>query len=186
MFSSTQRKLAAVAALVLGSVAAKADLHFDIDVIGVELNSSTPSYSGSFDITGPGLGKGYDPVTMQIDTAYANFGLWDPIVLGGSESVTIDLGAEPFDSSGSFLGLLILGDNVQGNVLLDLDADGILNYTINRTSGSFKVLGAELHAKSSSRYECVPDSGGTLAVLSMAMVGLVAYRSKIGKGVFQA
>jgi hypothetical protein len=173
------RKLALTAALALGVVSAQAALHFDIDVIGVELNGSNPAYTGQFDITGPGLGKGYDPVTMTIDSAYATFALWDSLLFGGSETVTVELGTEPFDYSGPFLGLLVLGDDVLGDVLFDLDQDGVLSYTVSSTAGAFKLLGAELHAKSSDRpVSNVPDSGWSLALLGISMAGVATLRRK--------
>jgi hypothetical protein len=174
----TLQKLAVAAAVTFGVVSAQGALHFDIDVIGVEVNSANP-YQGVFDITGSGLGKGYDPSKQQIVWAYATFALWDAMLWGGSESLTIELGGNQFDSSGSFLGTILLGDQLLGDVLWDLGADGKLSYEITALSGSFKLLGAELHAKSKHRRDKdLPDSGWTLALLGVAMVGLASVRRK--------
>jgi hypothetical protein len=170
-------KLAVAAALAWGAATAKAALHFDIDYINSIVSSGTP-YEGDFDITGPGLGKGYDSSTMQIHWAYATFAFWDPILGGGSESLTVELGGEPFSSVGPFLGLILLGDQVWGDVLLDLETDGSLSYSVNPASGSFKLLAAELHAKSKPRPWEVPDSGWSLALLGMSMIGLASFRRK--------
>jgi hypothetical protein len=164
-------KLATTAALALGLVSAQAAFHFDFDPINVELNGTTTSYADTFDITGPGLGKGYDPSTMTIDWAFATFKLWD---WTGSETVTIDLGGTPFTAIGPFLGDVLLGDEVVGSVLLDLDADGKVGYSVNRLNGSFKLVSAELHAKSYER--AVPDSGWTLALLGLSLAGMAKLR----------
>jgi len=175
---TTIGKLAAAAALALGMTAStQAALHFDIDVIGVELSAGNPCYTGTFNITGPGLGKGFDPSTMTIVSAYATFALWDSALFGGTENVTVDLGGEAFDQSGPFLGAILLGDQVLGDVLLDLQEDGELAYTVTRVAGSFQLVGAELHAKSVHSHE-VPDSGWTLGLLGAGLIGVAAIRRR--------
>jgi hypothetical protein len=173
----TLLNLAVSTALTLGVVSAKGALHFDIDAIGVVVDSANP-YEGQFNITGPGWGKGYDPTTKQLQWAYATFALWDSKLFGGSESLTIELDGNAFSSAGPFLGLILLGDQLLGDVLWDLSDDGKLNYVVTAATGSFKLLGAELHAKSKHRRKELPDTGWTLALLGISMIGLASVRRK--------
>jgi hypothetical protein len=165
-------KLVATAAMAFGLVSAQGALHWDSQTLNVELNGSNPTYAGTFDITGLGFGKGYDPATMTIDWAFAAFSLSDHD--GGSETVTIDLGGATLAMAMNFVTSVLLGDELVGSVLLDLDQDGQIAYEVTRLNGSFKLLGAELQAQSSER--AVPDTGWTLALLGVTLAGVARFR----------
>jgi hypothetical protein len=117
---------------------------------------------------------GYDPLTQQITSATANFLLYDDSFYDGSETVTITLGPDAFISSQATF-LFALG-SVTGSALFDLDADGILTYSMIANSGDFRASYGALIAYAEPRG--VPDGGMTAIFLGMGFLGISAFRRK--------
>jgi len=169
-----------MSALAVASITAHATQYVDTDNIGAVLSSVNTSVTGEFNIAdadGDGLDTvGYDPDSETITFAVAQFTIvdWD----GGSESVTVELGPNAFaSSSGTFgMGFTILGGMVLGNAYVDLNADGILGYTIEWTAGTsaFTASAASLTAFTAAKspLPSVPDGGLTVALLGMGLVSL--------------
>ena len=97
-------------------------------------------------------------------------------VYGGTESLSVTLGGSPFEQTGSFSGYITLSDSVVGSALFDLSTDGIVFYTITRTSGECTLKNAVLTAQAGSR--SVPDGGLTLALLGMSVIGVFGFQRK--------
>lgn len=152
---------------------ARATTYVDVNSDDVYFGSigGVSSFTGSFNI----LNDGYTPSTEEVYSANAEFQFWD--LFGGQESLSIALGGSQFEQSGSFTGLITLSDNVVGSALLDLSSDGIVSYTITRTSGEFTLTNATLVAQAGSR--SVPDGGTTLALLGMSVAGVLGFQRKI-------
>lgn len=101
------------------------------------------------------------------------------IQLGGIER----LDSGKIDDATAFGITFELAGGGVASLLGDINADGILNYTISATSGNFNVLWARLvvstdqsGSQSGSR---VPDGGLTLALLGTSLLGLYAFRRKM-------
>lgn len=165
--------------LFVGSSASALNYTFtDSNPTFINLNDCNTSYTGQFNIT-----PAYNPLTMQVNSATAKFTLGD---LFGSEGYNITMEGSAFVSGGSFFGLINVGGGV-GSLLGNLSADGILNYTITRTSGEFWVLNACLTAYASDRTtggvnntdNRVPDGGLTIALLGMGFICLGAMKRKL-------
>ncbi|MDB6092901.1 MAG: hypothetical protein JWM32_463 [Verrucomicrobia bacterium] len=134
----------------------------------------TTTYTGRFDLTG------YDPLTMTVDSAWAEFTFFD---LLGSESFTVHftdslLSPLPDNSvtQGSFFWFLTLGgplNQLDGTLLLELDSTGSLHYTIDRLTGSFTLTNAYLEAEVSARQ--VPDGAMTALLLGLGLIGLASF-----------
>jgi hypothetical protein len=168
------KKILFLASIVVGLLAANAGAKTYTDTNSDDVYFSSlggvSSYTGSFNI----LNDGYKPATEQVYSANADFQFWD--IFGGSESLTVALGGSPFEQTGSFSGLITLSDSVVGSALFDLSSDGIVSYTITRTSGEFYLTSATLTAQAGSR--SVPDGGVTLALLGMSVVAVVGIQRK--------
>src|SRR5688572_18270752 len=93
---SIRLMLAVAASLAISAVSAQAIQYSDLDLIGVKLDDSRPSYSGEFNI----FDAGYNPATHQVNSASAWFAfgddyspLSDPFDANGyKEVVRVDLG----------------------------------------------------------------------------------------------
>ena len=147
----------------------------DHDILNAPLGpGGDPSVSGEFNIaTGDGDFldvPGYDPVTQTITDAYASFSL----VSNSSEEtmVSIDLG----DLFGQYLvgfHFTTIGGAVGGLALADLDADGIVAYSIQWLSGApFIASDAIISARATDRPTDVPDGGATVGLLGLGLAAL--------------
>ena len=161
------RSLAALAFVACSS--AFAVTITDNNPADVYINLLNPSYTGQFSL----LDYGYNPVSQKVDSAVAQFVFWDPRYIGGEESLSVTIDGAAFATNGSFYGVLTLGGSVVGNVLGNLSDNGVLDYTVSRTSGGiseFWLKDASLSAEVSGR--TVPDGGFTVALLGLAFAGL--------------
>lgn len=168
--SSTMKKtiLAAIFSLCI-TAGAQATTYIDNNPANVWLNALNPSYTGEFTLAG------YNPATETITSAVADFTFQD--LLGGNESLRVDLSGDIL-TSGSFSGKLLLSTGVI-NSLFTLDQTGILSYTVSLESGcltEFWLDNAKLTAQAGTRN--VPDSGATVALLGLGLVGLVAAKRR--------
>lgn len=179
-----------MASVVMLATSARAIPYTDINVIGVKLDDLHPSVSGEFNIAD----AGYNSVTHQVTYASAWFAFaddtlpWDgqddPLDLNGNyEVVKVDLGLAPGYFGPVEVNLAtLLGGDVKGSVLMDLSADGRLEYTISQVTGDLYVGFAKLVAEASPRTgtaNAVPDGGTTVALLGLALLGLSAARRKM-------
>lgn len=156
--------LVAILSLCFTAVA-QATTYIDNNPANVWLNALNPSYTGEFTLAG------YNPATETITSAVADFTFQDPF--GGNESLHVDLSGDIL-TNGSFSGKLVLSTGVI-NSLFSLDQTGALSYTVSLESGyltEFWLDNAKLTAQASPRN--VPDSGATVVLLGLGLVGLVA------------
>jgi hypothetical protein len=173
------KKILAIASGValLCAANANATLYVDNNGADVWLNANNQSYTGQFNLTD----YGFNPATEQIVSANACFTLFD---LFGRESYDILIDGTSLFSGGSFCGLINLRTGITGSLLASLNVDGILNYTIQRTSGEFWLTNARLTASTGSNgggcpNNRVPDGGTTMALLGLGILGLAAVRRKL-------
>jgi hypothetical protein len=133
-----------------------------------------PSYTGTFTLAG------YNPAVEQIASASVTFDLWDAGYFDHeSYKVTID---DLTLSGGSFFWNLSFGSGLFGTALADLNADGILSYTVSATSGSFWLNTATINAESVAievPTHNVPDQGLTVAFLGLGLLGLATLKRKL-------
>ncbi len=180
--------LAVVGGVVLSSSTAGAITYWDDDLADnpVLLNKKNPIHNGTFNIvTGDGdavellfPGYGYDPLSETVVSAEAWFFFEDddpafPLD-PPFEKVRVDLGSVTGFIGPAEVGFDTCGGAFSGAALIDLNTDGILTYTIKRLKGDFLVVNAILIAEAAPRQ--VPDAGGSLALLGLALLGLAGTR----------
>ena len=184
----------ALAGVALGfATTANAALYYDLDVFSSSQGyvSVGDSLTGTFDITGPGLGKGFTPDGSEdVDWAFFEFTLLDERDPTGAKMETwhIEVGAADIaDAPGSneFAsgGSLIIGRFVFGfgNLAIeaDIQADGKVAYEISASSGDFRVINGLMKVGTvTGSNNRVPDGGMTLALLGSGILGLCALRRR--------
>jgi hypothetical protein len=136
------------------------------------LRSWDPSYSSTFNI----LLDGFNPATMQVNSAVASFAFADD---GDSQLEYVNV----YLDSNLFLGNLEVDGthqniphsydwyhgNLSGTLLAGLQ-DGIISYTVTITSGDAYLKRAKLVAEGS--YRTVADGGLTVLMLGGGMIAL--------------
>jgi hypothetical protein len=138
----------------------------------VFLHSGNPSYSSVFNI----LLDGYQPATMQVDSAVASFAFADNYD-SDPEYVNIFLDGNLFlgglEVDGTHQNIPHSFDwyhgNLSGTLLAGLQ-DGIISYTVTITSGDAYLKRAKLVAEGS--YRTVADGGLTVLLLGGGMIAL--------------
>jgi hypothetical protein len=166
--------LVASSLAVFSGVTGRAGTLWDIDLFFNYLSVQTPSYTGSFDLTGK-----YDPALETVKDAQAWFFVtddsWD--LRNENEKVAVDVGP----TKGKFSGQAFdyLGGDLSGEALAWLDASGTLQYTIQRTEGDFYALAAKLYVETCPK--AVPDGGATLMLLGVALAGIEPLRRMIAR-----
>ena len=145
------------------------------------LKPSNPTYSSTFNI----LYDGYDPATMQVNSAVASFAFSDDGDSSYDEYVDIWLDATLFfddiEVNGTHNNIPTSYDwrqnNVTGTLLTSLQ-DGVINYTVTVTSGDTYLKRAKLVAQGGYKPQPpppgVPDAGSTAVLLGMGIVGMAA------------
>jgi hypothetical protein len=119
--------------------------------------------------------SGYNPLTETILSASVIFRFRDDLPgldtpPDGTEFVTIDLGGAFFLGPTEVTTVLTpVGGPVLGSALVNLDADGILSYTIHWISGDFFAVSANLDAVSGPRAPAPVPDGQELAIVACAM-----------------
>lgn len=155
------------------AMAANASYMFvDNNPADVYLNALNRSYDGQFNLTD----YGFNPATMDVISAQAEFTLWD---LLGRESVVIRIEGEDFAGSSSFAGTITLGGEVVGDLLANLNDDGILGYRVqsNTALGEFWLTNARLEAQAVDAQ--VPEAATTAVLLGLGIAALGAVRKRI-------
>ena len=185
------------AAFLTTASACYGNLYYDKDIIGEMVTVGGSAVTGTFNIStedGDGLNQtGFTPGSEQVTTAVAIFHLWDDYKTDDKrerETVSINLGSENLlsaSSNGYVFGFFgAVGGFANVNMLIDLNLNGELGYSIESTQGDFYVNFAKLIAHtiegnprstggSSTR---VPDGGATLAFLGLSVIGLACARRK--------
>lgn len=145
------------------------------------LTPSNPSYSSTFNI----LLDGFNPATMQVNSAVASFAFADD---GDSayEYVNIYLDNTlflgPIEVDGTHANIPTSYDwhsgALSGSLIGSLNADGILNYTVTVTSGDTYLKRAKLVAQGGYK---VPDGGTTVLLLGASLTGLAALSRKFAR-----
>jgi hypothetical protein len=159
--------------LAIGAIDAQALSFTDHDEINQVMNAGNTTYSSTFNIaTGDGGTDvaGYTPATQTIVSALALFAFYNP-ELNLQQSVGVDITGQFLPNSSLPFWFSVFGGQITGQGLLDLDATGIVSYTINRVSGSFTASWAELRVETGARAQ-VPDAGATAGLLGIALLGL--------------
>ena len=89
------------------------------------------------------------------------------------EIASVVLDGEWFSNSPSNLPFanVAFGGNLGLNLLLALEANGTLSYTVTAVSGSLFLKRAELTA--------VPDAGSTIMLLGLGLLGIIAARRRV-------
>ena len=126
---------------------------------------------------------GFDPNTEEVISAAAYFYFDDDIDhKGRKEVVEVSLG-----SINNFVGPYEVDiNNILGGgsaqLIVELNLDGIVEYSITRTQGDFYFDYARLVAKArpETSNKTVPDAGSTLLLSGFALAGLSAMRRTFG------
>ena len=145
------------------------------------LRSWDPSYSSTFNI----LNDGYNPLTMQVDSAVASFAFADDGDIG-LEYVNVYLDGNLFinaqEVDGTHQNIPVSYDwyhgGLSGTLLAGLQ-DGVISYTVTVTAGDAYLKRAKLVAEGSYRTSettSVPDGGSTALLLGFCLTGIVALR----------
>ncbi len=184
---------AAIASLFLASQAS-AITYNDYDIFdgdGIAIAGKGGSHTGTFDIVNWDGGLldnvGYNSGAEDIVSAVARFAVGG---LGfGKRYYDINIGAEDF-ASGSFSMFFVGGTgesgDVVGNALLTLSATGAVDYTITNNSSkskkTFSLAWAKLDVETrKGGGNAVPDTGSSLALLGLGLLGLVGLRRRFSK-----
>lgn len=144
------------------------------------LRSWDPSYSSTFNI----LNDGYNPLTMQVDSAVASFAFADDGD-SGLEYINVYLDGDLFlngqEVDGTHQNVPVSYDwyhgSLSGTLLAGLQ-DGVISYTVTVTGGDTYLKRAKLVAEGSYRSTetSVPDGGSTALLLGFGLAGIVALR----------
>ena len=174
--------LSIISCALIATSAKAISIYTDLDVYNRLVTTTTPindAFQISYqDADGNADLVGYNSATEQIYSATATFLLYDddPLSLwDGSEKVTITLGPSMFLNNENALFQFAIG-GVAGNALFDLDADGVLSYSIVATKGDFKAESGLLTVTAGPRL--VPDGGTTALLLGMSFLGIYAAQRK--------
>jgi hypothetical protein len=170
-------KLVTVAVLVAGLGSARALTFQDLHTINQALNGGHPSHAGTFNITT----DGFNPALHVLTSATATFVF---TATGASEKTVNILLAEQAFASQSFTGNTTISDGVSASILANLQADGLLAYTVNRQDGNFTLVSAQLIANgdrigNGNGLPSVPDGGATVGLLGLALLGLAGLRRRL-------
>jgi hypothetical protein len=157
----------ALAALSLSAASAATysdTVFFGLD--GVLLSGLNSSTTETFDITD----SGFKPLKEEIVSLSGEITFLD--VFGGeSFSVVFGPGLATYNFGSLPFGFTTLSGAVDSaDVLADLSADGRLDLTVERTSGSFAVLSASITAES----QAVPEGGSSMLMLGLGLCGVAA------------
>lgn len=178
------KTLASIAVAVLAGLgSANATVYSDVDdyskLLGVDRGQQTTLY-GEFNIVKGDGGRldraGFQPGCETVTCGEAWFLFVDDQFCDKEEKVKVTLGSDVLKGGGFVWGFSFLGGAISGDLLADLNADGILKYTIKATKGDFYVKQAGLIVE--AHKTCVPDGGTSLALLGLGLIGLAGFGRK--------
>lgn len=184
-------RLLTLSCLVGVTSTASALMWEDYDRIGKFLREGQ-SYSGTFDLTDPGIG--FDPLSHTVTNARIGFSFSDGYRRGDRGHEWIDAWVETNqlwnnkEVGGTHrYGYHWIWRGLNGAMIADLQ-DGVLNYTVavERVNdrwnndvwlkeAKIKVWGHE------SPGHGVPDSGSTMVFLGIGLVAAIAFRKRLSK-----
>lgn len=194
MINFKKLALAAVGAGLLSAGAAQAAT-YDLTHLGglnqYQLLTTTQSYTNTFTL--PGFNNAAEDITWaKLSFAFADddplgdgIQIWKFFIPGdGPENVSIEFDGNVVDLGdvdGSYLlaPLFYSWESVagsSGSLLLNALQDGSLTYTVSVTSGDTYLKEVNLLAKSDVRR--VPDSGSSVALLGLGLLGLAALKRR--------
>lgn len=183
------KAITAIAILAVAVTSATATSRFyDYDSIGKTLKeydssrNSLSDYAGTweFQVTSPEgqPAPGYNPATEMVTAAQVWLNFSDDS--DGYEKAKVSLGigtwtspeweVDPGTMSWSF---------GSGSAVVAALQDGIMEYDITATMGDFTVNWGKLKVWTEERTQGVPDSGSTLGLLGLTLVGLAHARRKL-------
>lgn len=182
--------VAAGMSLLVGATCAKAVpyQYRDFDPILKTLDASNPSknsYSGQFDIKTNSDGTespekdivGYNPTTQTITSATAWFKFRNIYAQDDYVSVTLN-GQHLLQNTPLVTTFSKFGQQITGDLLIYLEENGTIDYTVTAKSGKFKLVWARLDVKATDRPVPVPDNGLTLSLMGLALFALAGYKWK--------
>ncbi len=189
MQTYTKLLLGALTAAALGT-AAHAASYTITHLAGPEyryLTQGGPAYTNTFDLTG----VGFNPATEDVVWARINFAFADDAFLGDLKICGIWLGDPKEYASAVLDGETVNLGEVDGNILFydwktvsgstgNLLAnlqDGLLTYSVSVNCGDAWLKEVDLKACSTVTPR-VPDSGSTLTLLGLSLLGLVALKRR--------
>jgi hypothetical protein len=193
-FNSICITLTGIALLGLGTTAVAGTETFTADndyakivLPGIHLSAAgilgVKEVDDTFDLTADGFVPGVD--TAISGTAY--FDVTDYANLNSREKISIDLGSISEITSGTVEDYSFNFDSSGGSsdltILADINADGLLNYTVTATKGDFFLDDAELQVEATVpggaggiSGNAVPDGFSTAALLGLGLLGIFAAR----------
>jgi hypothetical protein len=159
-----------IAAVLLSATAANAAIFMDTDWWNCQyLNAGGAVASSTFDVKdGDGdVGDiwGFTPGLHVVNNAWVTIIALDDLDLLKSETLKVDLGdigQQQHFVHNFVLGLSAWPEEVEGTLYGDINADGVLNYTIAANTGDFYLKSANLTVCA----ECVPEAA-TIVVWSV-------------------
>lgn len=166
---------------------------------GMLLTAGDPPLVGTFDFTNPDGTTAFsitNPYPTHFHSTFASILGFDPLLEtavdgfvafffrdpnGGDETTTVAVTPNlNLASNGSgYSTFLVLGAGMTADVLLDINADGMVNYTINATSGEFVVDAAYAQIRVEQRR--VPEGGSALALLGLGLIGVDRLRQRLAR-----
>ena len=162
----TSKLLALCTAGLALTSASFATTWMDYDAINKTLGGRLArTYSDNFNI----LEDGYDPTSMEVTKASVLF------TFSGLGTVTIDLAQDYWKTQNVFIYGWAIG-SLSGSILSNLSAEGVLNYSVTLNTGTAILVNATLCAEGGDRPIGVPDGSGSILLLSLGLIGLVAAR----------
>jgi hypothetical protein len=149
-----------------------------LDSLGIV---GSKSLSGEFDLTSDGFAPGTD-IALSGDASFEIDNLVNGIFLKNKMKIsldgiteynsTINQGVQSFDFSFDDTGSGI-------TILADVNADGLLDFTINATRGDFFVTEADLNVLATVPDPVTaPDGGVTILLFGAGLIGLAAAARK--------
>lgn len=141
-------------------------------------NANTSRYSSTFNI----LNDGYNPATMHVTSAIASFAFADD---QDSAYEWVDIYLDNLllindqEVDGSHASYAWYSKSLTGEMITNLQ-DGVLSYTVKllNTSGTNDVWLKVAKLKAYGDYKQVPDTGATVALMGLGLVGLAAARKR--------
>lgn len=159
----------------------------DLNLHGTNVSNGEPDLSGTWVLTAdtdwttfvsPATSlAGWDIDSAQVAIVISNDAGSDKVEFSLDGVLFLTDTSPPLDWSQTWTSDVVLGS---GTLFGSISADGMLNYLVQRTDGTFKVDSAELTVIATKQEtSTVPDGGLTLSLLGGAIVGLGALRRKL-------
>ena len=178
--NKTHSILAGIALTVLVAPASYAATYTDFDQIDAVLNSTSPVYQDTFDLTD--LNPAYDPDVESVQSALVSFSIRNSQGTA-ADTFTINVGPDT-GTSGSVVRNFVFNGALIGQGFADLNETGIVGYRVEWTGGDGFILvsaavTAETTLDATVPNGSVPEAGMTLSFLGLGLIGLESLRRKL-------